>query len=252
MNIVVKVRCYFFTRNLDIIIVYNSRLMEYPSWNLKTKLTTQPNNGLFFFKVFTRMPDKKTDWIIRLYWEGIRCNSYAFRTSIVYQAGHRLKHQVTIHLNCEIRMSYSVSTCNQFDKFLLQIIVFDWSFLNIPELAIGLAVITIFLMSNLLPWGLEGPWVRLEVSSLRFGGACLSSFIRSQTRFNCFVQGSVAALICLATSSDLSGALELLAALPTPSTEWLHKLWVSSLAPLVFIASVFGALIPGCKISALL
>ena len=62
-------------------------------------------------------------------------------------------------------------------------------------------------VSNLLPWGLERPWIRPEVSLLRFGGACLSSSIKSHSRSNCLVKGSIAALIFLATSSSVTGAL---------------------------------------------
>ena len=75
------------------------------------------------------------------------------------------------------------------------------------------ALNSIVLVSNPLPWGLERPWVRPE-ASLRYGwGVCLRSFIRWQSRSNCLVKGSVAALICLATSSDVNGAIELPAAL---------------------------------------
>ena len=71
----------------------------------------------------------------------------------------------------------------------------------------------------------------------------LSLDIRSQSLSNCLVTGSVAALICQATSFDVMGKLELAAALPTSSTSGLPELWVSSLVKLLFTSSVFGMLI---------
>ena len=72
-------------------------------------------------------------------------------------------------------------------------------------------------LSNPLLWGLDGTWIKPVVLSLRLRGAGLSSFIRSQSRSNCPIDGSLAALIHLGTTSDVTDVLELLAALTTSS-----------------------------------
>ena len=68
-------------------------------------------------------------------------------------------------------------------------------------------------------------------------------FIRSQKFSNCSVKGSMAALNSRATSCDVMGTLELVAALPISSTSRLPKQLVSSPVMLVFTSSVFGTLI---------
>ena len=98
-------------------------------------------------------------------------------------------------------------------------------------------------LSNLSPCIFEGPWTRPEASSIHLDVTRRISLIRSQSFPNCLFKRSVAAVICRATTSDVMGTLEPVAALPTSSISWLPKLWVSSPVMLLFISSEFGALI---------
>ena len=82
--------------------------------------------------------------------------------------------------------------------------------------------------SPYLPRGLEGPWVRAEVLSLRLDVSLRNSTMRSQNFSSCFVEGSVAALICRTTSSHVMGTLAPAAALQLSSTSLPSKRWVSS------------------------
>ena len=66
-------------------------------------------------------------------------------------------------------------------------------------------------LSNLLQWGLIQP--------TSFGGTC-GWFNRWQSRCKCLISESVAALICLFTSLNVTGALKLLVALLTSSGSW--------------------------------
>ena len=61
----------------------------------------------------------------------------------------------------------------------------------------------------------DEPWTKPLVSLLPLRVPCGSSFIKSHSRCNCLVDGSIAALICRGTSSDVTGAPWLL---PEPFT----------------------------------
>ena len=88
-----------------------------------------------------------------------------------------------------------------------------------------------------LRWTL--PWIKPVISSLRFRGTGRSSFISSQNRSNCLGSGLVTALICLATSSDVTGVLKLLVALLTSSDSWPFRLWVSSpVSPILTLSTI--------------
>ena len=99
-------------------------------------------------------------------------------------------------------------------------------------------------MSNLSPRGRAGPWARPEAFSLCLDVSRRGSLIRLQSFSNCLFKGLIAALTYRATSSDVIGTLGLVAALPTCSTSWRPKLWVSSPVMQVFTCSEFETLIP--------
>ena len=104
-------------------------------------------------------------------------------------------------------------------------------------------------MMGVKPTAMGPQWTLDQASdhSLRLRGICLSSWKKSQSHSNCSVSGSVAALIYLATSSEVTGVLKLLVALLTSSASWPLKLRVSSPVLLVFTPSTIGVLIFGSQ-----